>query len=556
MYQVLFDGYTLHDLRDERLVLRDPGVHLAVGEAGEMKFTIDPGHPYAARLTRLKGTLELWAGQNRIYKGRIRKDTRDFYLSREIETEGLLACLNDSIIPPFTFPDDFLSDSDYQEAAESGNVVEFFLDWVLQQHNSQVGTAQQIQLGTVTVADPNNYITRASSEYLTAMEVVRKKLEDLLGGYLLVDYSGDVTKLHYYAELPLTNVQTVEFGKNLLDLMSELDSADTFTAILPVGADGLTIEALPDGELSNGIVKSGRIIYSEAAEAETGGRITRKVEWKDVTEASNLQTKAAAHLVGEGAKTAQTITVKAVDLGTVEDLPRFVVGRQIRIDSAPHGFADTWPLMELDPDILDPGNTTITIGETVKTATGIAHANQSAVQERQDQMQLELQKQNSQLTELPSTIRENMTAAIQTAESIIFSALENYVETSNLEEFRQTIATEMEVLAGEVNMRFTTTTEQIESVNGDLQVKFTELYKHIAFSDNGVTIGGSSGITLGMDNDLGIVFSKNGVPFGWWDGNDFHTGNIVVEVNERAQFGNFAFIPRSDGSLSFLKVGG
>lgn len=40
------------------------------------------------------------------------------------------------------------------------------------------------------------------------------------------------------------------------------------------------------------------------------------------------------------------------------------------------------------------------------------------------------------------------------------------------------------------------------------------------------------------------------------DGVDFHTGNIVVDVNERAQFGNFAAIPRSNGSLSWLKVRG
>ena len=58
-----------------------------------------------------------------------------------------------------------------------------------------------------------------------------------------------------------------------------------------------------------------------------------------------------------------------------------------------------------------------------------------------------------------------------------------------------------------------------------------------------------------LDNDM-IRFTKNGQEFGWWDGVDFHTGNIVVEVNERAQFGNFAFIPRSNGSLDFLKVGG
>ena len=73
--------------------------------------------------------------------------------------------------------------------------------------------------------------------------------------------------------------------------------------------------------------------------------------------------------------------------------------------------------------------------------------------------------------------------------------------------------------------------------------------------DGSIVLGASdSAITLTVENDM-IVFKRNGEQFGWWDGVDFHTGNIVVELNERAQFGNFAFVPRSDGSLSFLKVG-
>ena len=159
---------------------------------------------------------------------------------------------------------------------------------------------------------------------------------------------------------------------------------------------------------------------------------------------------------------------------------------------------------------------------------------------------------------LQQIILEQSTSVLNTAESIIMSALERYVETSNYEEFRQTVTSQLEMMADEISMKFTTTTEQIENVGGDLQAKFEQLYKFIRFSgDTAITIGsGDSKITLEIDNEKGIVFKKNGVSFGRWDGNNFYTGNIVVEVNERAQFGNFAFIPRSDGSLSFLKVGG
>lgn len=107
--------------------------------------------------------------------------------------------------------------------------------------------------------------------------------------------------------------------------------------------------------------------------------------------------------------------------------------------------------------------------------------------------------------------------------------------------------------------------QEIENQKSDFQAFKTKFSKYIRFmedengdpSDTAITIGsGDSAITLELDNEIGIVFKKNGVQFGWWDGVDFHTGNIVVEVNERAQFGNFAYVPRSDGSLSFLKVGG
>lgn len=556
MYQLYFEQYPLYDPRDESLIIQEPDVHLAVGEAGEVSFIIGPDHPYADRLTRMKGTIKLLTDGRTIYRGRIRKDTREFDLSREIESEGMLACLNDSYIPPFDFPAGFQGNAEYTAAAESGNVVQFFLGWLLDQHNAQVGPAQQIQLGTVTVADPNNYISRASSEFLTTMEAVRKKLEETLGGYLVADYSGETTVLHYYAELPLTNTQEVEFGKNLLDLVSELDSAETYTAILPVGKDDLTIANLPDEELSPGIFKKGLVIYSQAAEETVGGRITKKVEWKDVTMDTNLETKALAMLTTEGVKTNHTITVKAVDLGPIENIGRFDVGRLVRLNSTPHGFSLTYPLMELDPDILNPADTKITMGGTTKTATGMAHGNQSATQEKLDQQQIELNQQKDEIAQLPQSFQEQVTSAIQSAEAIIFSALDRYVDTSNFEEYKKTVEAEMQVMADNITLHFTEATQRIEDVNGDLQQTNETISKHFEFTTGGLAIKAGEGtMTLRLDNDI-IIFEKNGQQFGHWDGVDFHTGNIIIEVNERAQFGNFAAVPRASGNLSWMKVRG
>lgn len=541
MYQIRFDNYLLYDPRSDKHLIRDPDIHLAVGEAGSVSFTIDRDHPYIDRITKLKGVLSLLEDGNAIWRGRVIRDTRNFILSREIEAEGLLACLNDSVIPPFNFPEDFLRDSEYQAAVSNGNVVRFFLKWLLDQHNSQVSPAQQIILGEVTVSDPNNYISRSSSEYNTTMSIVRDKLVNLLGGHLLPDYSGETTVLNYYADLPLTNTQTVEYGGNLLDLMTETDATETYTAILPIGAEGLTLEDIADGDLGSGLAKKGRIIYSTDAEAQLGGiRIVRTVEWSDVAEVTNLQRKAITELTGHGVMQAQSITVKAVDLGvaasdTYSDISavagkaiaglavvgssetnnmgaatKFRVGRYVRLNSTPHGFSATLPLMELEPDIFDPGNTNITMGISIKTASDIANSNQSVTQEKLDQQQMELNKHNSNIDEIAESTRIQVTEALQSCESIIFSALDGYVESSRLEEYKQTISSQFAILANEISISLSTVTEHIENVNGDLQSKYEKITKSIRFTDEGIIIGESgSEVLLRLDHDIIQILRAN-----------------------------------------------
>lgn len=137
---------------------------------------------------------------------------------------------------------------------------------------------------------------------------------------------------------------------------------------------------------------------------------------------------------------------------------------------------------------------------------------------------------------------------------IVLNALEDYVEKDEYNTYKSSTKSQLEVLSNQIEMNFTSTNSSIETVDGKVDTKFEELTKYIRFSTDGIEIGkDENSLKLKLDNDM-IQFTKNGTPIGWWDGNDFHTGNIVVEVNERAQFGNFAFIPRSDGSLMLLKV--
>lgn len=164
---------------------------------------------------------------------------------------------------------------------------------------------------------------------------------------------------------------------------------------------------------------------------------------------------------------------------------------------------------------------------------------------------------NNTSNELHQAITNQNDEITANYEAAILAALENYNTTGDFEEFKSVVEDSLMSMKNDISNNQTSTTERINSMEVELLDKYAHLenWIHIDTELGTMTFGSSENkLTLTIENDE-IVFKKNGKPFGRWDGVDFHTGNIIVEVNERAQFGNFAFVPRSDGSLSFLKVG-
>jgi len=254
-------------------------------------------------------------------------------------------------------------------------------------------------------------------------------------------------------------------------------------------------------------------------------------------------------------KTVDTIDISAVDLHfTDKEIQGLRIYRNVKVKSLPHNHDDVYPLTKLDIDILNPQNTKITVGKNSMSLIDYNIRDNIETEYKAATAEKIATESKSEITTVKNQIVEESTKIISTCNEIILSALENYVETSNYTEFKETVETQLKILSDQILLNFTTTTEEINNVDGDLQAKFTELYKYIKFSTDGIEIGdGETGLTLSIDNDM-ISFKKGGQQFGWWDGTDFHTGNIVIDVDEKAQFGNFAYIPRSDGSLMFLKV--
>lgn len=521
MYQITYDHYILYDPRfataEDKLLITEPDVYLAVGKAGEMSFVLQPDHPYLDRLQRMQGVVSLLDDGVPVYRGRITKDNATYYGSRKITTEGLMACLNDSVIPPFSFPGDVEEDKEYQTAAASGNVVDYFFRWILARHNAQVSEAQQIKPGVCTVTDSNNYIARSSTEYLPTMEVLTTRLpKSALGGHLLIRYEADGNYLDYYADLPLTNTQQVEYAANLLDIVSERDGTEIYTSILPVGKDGLTIADIADGDLTDDLVKDGLTVYSRSGVAAYG-RINRYVRWDDVTVVANLLAKAKASVSSAGLATQESITVQAVDLGWQDSVQHFRVGRMTLLVSTPHGYNAAYALMELQPDILSPGNTRITLGATRQTYTGAQIDTDRETKEDMDRQREEIKSEmreetRQQLDQVTESTMQQITDVQQSLNSIILAALQNYVETGEFGSYKEEMSSKLELLADQLNLTLTTITERIEDVNGDLQSKYSEVTKAFRFTADGLIIGESGNeILLRLDNDV-MQFIRNNTP--------------------------------------------
>lgn len=169
---------------------------------------------------------------------------------------------------------------------------------------------------------------------------------------------------------------------------------------------------------------------------------------------------------------------------------------------------------------------------------------------------------------LASTLRsemlEQVTSITRNTEEILLSALENYSLTEDTAKLEETLKSELSIMAGGITMSFESAVQRLEEADGVTKSEVEEFKQFFEYTVNGLTIkAGAEDVRLRLQNGIiafymGVIdendLTKNRL--GWWNGDDFHTGNIVVEVTKRAQFGNFAFIPRSNGSMDLLKVGG
>lgn len=136
-----------------------------------------------------------------------------------------------------------------------------------------------------------------------------------------------------------------------------------------------------------------------------------------------------------------------------------------------------------------------------------------------------------QIDQVVQTTRKQITDVQQNVNSIILSALEDYVQTGDFGSYKEEVSSQLSVLAGQVSLNLTNVTSRIDKVNGDLQKQYESITKSFYFDPKrGLVIGESdSPVYLQLNNDI-LQFVRNNTPELWITADGVVTNRINTDA--------------------------
>ena len=352
MYQILCDNNIIHDTRLEGLQVIGAKCSLEVNKTGSLTFSIPPTHPNYNDVNKHTSVITLLRDDEVVFVGRVLNDEVDFTNIKNVECEGELSYLLDSI----------QRHKEYNLTGE--DAIKTYLQDLINIHNSQMNESRkQFVVGIVTVTDKSNTFV-GESDYNDTLSVINNKLIGTYGGYILTRHSGDVTYIDYVSEYSGICQQTIEFGKNLIDMTRYIKGEDIFTALIPLGAtlecdvEGrTTIETLPNRTVGN-TVKVDDYIYNTVG-VERWGWIWKVQSWDDVKVDSDLFVK-ASNLLENAINESFTIELTAIDLNLLNvNIDSIKLGNKIQCISLPHNINRLMFVKKMTIDVDKPQNTKI-----------------------------------------------------------------------------------------------------------------------------------------------------------------------------------------------------
>lgn len=387
MYILKYAGSVLHDPRTDTQIsagiLKEES-----GQSPTLSLTIQPTHPLWDSFTRDTVMLpsrevELLEFETGIvlFRGRVRAVSMEFDGSKKLTCEGAMAYLNDTTVRPYKTYDTDEIECDVNAPAEANKLFE----WFIEQHNAHVMNAcEKFRIGVNAGANYGK-LQRGTGTGPATLKEMRDKLEKACGGWLRVRYDATGSIIDWLPDTGAAEAtQRVELGSNLLDLDTQVDGKDIYTAIVPVGKTGKgQDEHKVNVSAETAYVPFGFAIQDDAvvdmAAAEKYGRIEKTVSY-DLDKPQALADKAVADLAA--GKLDDSIEVSAFDLHNLNEqtLPIDFLDR-VFVKSGPHGIERYMICSGRTINLTNPTATQYKLGAITATLTKGATSSQESAQE-------------------------------------------------------------------------------------------------------------------------------------------------------------------------------
>ncbi|MDV3428829.1 MAG: phage tail protein, partial [Bacillota bacterium] len=350
MYKIsLINGDTetiIHYPDPEAPKVINPKLNIKRSQAGSLTFSIpwnNPGYNSVVRFVTKVICTDV-RDNREIFNGRVfstvpgMADGGEF--KKDIVCEGKMNYLHDSVVESVIYEDQTPVD-----------VITALLNY----HNSQVEDYKKVQPGIIDVEDWLFFTT----DFETTLEAIQKYCIDENKGFLKFRAEDGVNYLDYMANPPSDEIANISLGENLKSLT--IDDSQVFgTRIIPVGANGLTIER----------VNNGKNYIEDSAAVEKYGIIYKKADYSDIDDDEMLLTECQKDL-SQYTQPAGALDISALDLSTLANtsVDSIDTSTSVHINCPLLGVDDTYKVMEMDIDLTKPWNPKLTISNTPSKLT-------------------------------------------------------------------------------------------------------------------------------------------------------------------------------------------
>lgn len=540
-YRVLCDGYVLHDSNLEQFTLINPVLTVELNKSGEFTFQIANNHVYYDKIINKKSCIDIYQDGEWLWSGRPIGINTALKLVKTVTCEGELAYLHDS----------------NQRIAEYHDMsVKDYFTTLINKHNAMVDESKRFTVGNVTVTDSNDSLYRYSN-YEDTFDTIQDKLIDRLGGYILTRHVDGARYIDYVESYPYITNQIIEIGSNIIDLSLEESSADTISALIPLGKKITEISEESPQEESTGeerltieSVNNGLDYIVNDDAVSRIGMVLGTVTFDDVTDPYNLLAKGSEELTDRIYNTL-VISLNIFDRSFIDKtMASFRLGAFVIANSPKHGLQHKQMMIsKMQISLVDVSKSKIEIGVTKKSLTSDIADSNNSFDTKVETIVSDYVK-NEEITVIRPQINEVKSLIEQTADSIRSQVSTEYMKVAEKEEIYNYISSQILQESDKITISFT---DRVTNVENQVVTNQQELEKYIRFSAEGIELGDELSPFKTKITNTRISFFQSGQEVAYISNNKLYITQALFM--QKSTIGNevsgyYTWVIRSNGNMS------